>query len=100
MDITTPSRLAPIAPRANKATFHWTMACCGAFVVLMLAILAYVCSRPQTSDIEAAEANALSQCWKRSADGTRTEIYRSAARDSCKEMQKQYVHKFGSVRQP
>jgi hypothetical protein len=81
---------------ADKLKFHLVMAGCGGFVVLMLAALAWVCLQPQTVDVQAAERHAIEQCLQRSEDGARSEIQRRAQADSCREMRKQYVHKFGA----
>ncbi|QEI06383.1 hypothetical protein FXN63_11480 [Pigmentiphaga aceris] len=81
--------------RHERAKFHVVMAACGGFVLLMLAALVYVCTRPQTAEVQAAEAHAVRQCWTRSTDPDRSAISRSAQHDACREMQKQYVYKFG-----
>jgi hypothetical protein len=81
--------------RREKLRFHLVMLGCGGFIVLALASLVYVCSRPQTASVQASEQAAIAQCWQRSRDPERTEIYRRAQADSCREMHEQYVHKFG-----
>lgn len=65
------------------------------FAIAMLGLLIWVCSRPQTDDIRAAEGQSIARCWERSADPRRSAISRSAQADACREMEKQYVHKFG-----
>ena len=82
--------------RAEKLRFHLVMGGCAAFVALMLAALAWVCLQPQTAGVQAAERHAIEQCLQRSEDPARSEIQRRAQADSCREMHKQYVHKFGS----
>jgi hypothetical protein len=72
--------------RTERVKFHLVMAGCGGFVLLMLAALAWVCLQPQTVDVQAAERHAIEQCVQRSED---------PSADSCREMRKQYVHKFG-----
>ena len=64
-------------------------------LLLVLAALAWVCLQPQTVDVQAAERHAIEQCLQRSEDPSRSEIQRRAQADSCREMRKQYVHKFG-----
>ncbi len=81
--------------RGQKVRFHLVMAGCAGFVVLMLGALAWVCLQPQTSGVQAAERHAIEQCVQRSEDTARSEIQRRAQADSCREMRKQYVHKFG-----
>lgn len=83
--------------RRDKLRFHLVMLGCAGFVGLALASLVYVCSRPQTASVQAAEQAAITQCWERSRAPERTEIYRRAQADSCREMHKQYVHKFGEA---
>ena len=84
------------AVRRDKLKFHLVMLGCAGFVVLALASLAYVCSRPQTADVQASERAAIEQCLQRSRAPERTEIYRRAQADSCAEMLEQYEHKFGA----
>jgi len=81
--------------RGERRMFHGVMAACGAFVLLMLGALVWVCLQPQTQDVQAAERHAIEQCQRRSEDPSRTEIQRRAQADSCREMRKQYAHKFG-----
>jgi hypothetical protein len=76
--------------RTERVKFHLVMAGCGGFVLLMLAALAWVCLQPQTVDVQAAERHAIEQCVQRYATDPRC-----AQADSCREMRKQYVHKFG-----
>lgn len=82
--------------RRDKLKFHLVMFGCAGFVCVALASLAYVCTRPQTASVQAAEQAAITQCWERSRAPDRTEIYRRAQADSCREMVKQYEHKFGA----
>jgi Na+/H+-dicarboxylate symporter len=74
--------------------FRIVLAGCGVFVIAMLGSLAYVCSRPQTPAIQAAEKQTILACKQQSEDAARTEIFRIERRKACAEMQKQYVHKF------
>ena len=78
----------------ERRRFHLIMAGCGLFVLAMLGSLIYVCSRPQTADVQAAERHAVLMCRQRSADENRSAIYRSEQSKACREMEKQYVHKF------
>lgn len=64
-----------------------------AFVVLIFAGLIYIMTRPQGGEIEAGERAAIEACWK-SAQATE----RSFTEESCQEMEKQFLRKFG--RQP
>lgn len=64
-----------------------------AFVVLIFAGLIYIMTRPQDAEIEAGERAAIEACWK-SAQATE----RSFTEESCQEMEKQFLRKFG--RQP
>ncbi|KAF1015223.1 MAG: hypothetical protein GAK31_02713 [Stenotrophomonas maltophilia] len=84
----------------DRLKFHLVMAGCGAFVVLALAALAYVCSRPQTAGVQSGEARAIERCLQRSQDPARRAIQRQAQADSCREMRKQYLHKFGEDAPP
>lgn len=61
-----------------------------AFIVLVFAGLIYVMTRPQDGAIEAGERQAIEACWK-SANATE----RAFTLESCKEMEKQFVRKFG-----
>ena len=61
-----------------------------AFVVLIFAGLIYIMTRPQDSEIEAGERAAIEACWK-SAQATE----RSFTEESCQEMEKQFLRKFG-----
>lgn len=78
----------------SRMRFHLVMGGCGLFVLAMLGSLAYVCSRPQTADVQHAERYSVQACWQRSADESRSSIYRSEQRKACREMEKQYVYKF------
>ena len=62
-----------------------------------LASLVYVCSRPQTPEVRAAERHAVLMCWQRSADAGRTAISRDALATACLEMERQYLRKFGAM---
>mgnify|MGYP003749751505 CR=1 FL=1 len=44
--------------RGERRMFHGVMAACGAFVLLMLGALVWVCLQPQTQDVQAAERHA------------------------------------------
>lgn len=79
----------------SRAFFHIIMAGSGLFIVLMLAILAYVMSRPQTPAVQAAEQQAVLKCRERSTDPSRSLIAQRELAKSCQEMEKQYVRKFG-----
>lgn len=79
----------------DRLTFHAVMAGCAGIVLLALASLAYVCTRPQTAQVQAGEARAIERCQQRSRDPARTEIQRRALADACREMRRQYLHKFG-----
>ena len=61
-----------------------------AFVVLIFAGLIYIMTRRQDSEIEAGERTAIEACWK-SAQATE----RSFTEESCQEMEKQFLRKFG-----
>lgn len=61
-----------------------------AFVVLIFAGLIYIMTRPQDGEIEAGERAAIEACWK-SAQATE----RSFTEESCQEMEKQFLRKFG-----
>ncbi|TXR39762.1 hypothetical protein FVE88_07480 [Ectopseudomonas mendocina] len=61
-----------------------------AFVVLIFAGLIYIMTRPQDSEIEAGERAAIDACWQ-SAQATE----RSFTEESCREMEKQFLRKFG-----
>lgn len=60
------------------------------FVVLVFVGLIYIMTRPQDGEIEAAEREAIEACWK-NADATE----RSFTVESCQEMEKQFLRKFG-----
>lgn len=60
------------------------------FVVLIFAGLIYIMTRPQDSEIEAGERATIEACWK-SAQATE----RSFTEESCQEMEKQFLRKFG-----
>jgi len=81
--------------RRDKLKFHLVMLGCGGFIVLSLGALVWVCSQPQTASVQASEQAAIEQCLQRSRAPERTEIHRRAQADSCREMRKQYEHKFG-----
>ena len=74
--------------------FRYVMAACGMFVLAALGSLIYVCSRPQTPEVQAAERHAIAACKAQSEDPARTDIFRSERRKACAEMEKQYLHKF------
>lgn len=61
-----------------------------AFVVLVLAGLIYIMTRPQDGEIEAREREAIEACWQ-SAQATE----RAFTQESCQEMEKQFLRKFG-----
>ena len=78
----------------GRRRFHLVMVACAGFVLLMLAALIYVCTRPQTAQVQAAERNAILKCRERSEDTSRSAIFRSSLVQACQEMEKQYIHKF------
>lgn len=80
----------------QRKKFHLIMAGCGIFMVLAVSSLAYVASRPQTTEVQEAEGKAVLACWQRSNDPVLPAISRIELTKSCKEMEKQYVHKFGA----
>ena len=67
------------------------------FALAALASLVYVCSRPQTAEVRAAERHAVLMCWQRSADPVRPVISRDAQAVACLEMERQYLRKFGAM---
>lgn len=75
----------------SRRTFHLVMAGCALFAIAMLGLLIWVCSRPQTDDIRAAEGQSIARCWERSADPRRSAISRSAQADACREMEKGFA---------
>ncbi|MGG4605688.1 hypothetical protein ACLPHM_12915 [Paenalcaligenes sp. Me131] len=82
-------------PRRSRLHFHIIMAGSGLFIIAMLAVLAYVMSRPQTPAVQAAEQQAILKCRERSVDPSRSLIAQQELAKSCQEMTKQYVRKFG-----
>lgn len=81
-------------PASAQERFRRVMGACGLFMAAMIGSLVYVCTRPQTDEVRAAEGRAVLACWQRSADAARTDIFRSEQGKACREMEKQYVHKF------
>jgi len=78
----------------DRVKFHLVMTGCGLFVIGMLGLLIYVCSRPQTPAVQAAEQHVIAMCRERSTDPVHTEIFRREHAAACREMTKQYVRKF------
>jgi len=83
-----------VANSPVQQKFRRVMAACFVFVLAMLGCLAYVCSRPQTLEVQLGERQAILACRQQSEDAARTEIFRSERRKACAEMEKQYAHKY------
>ncbi len=81
-------------PDPVKRKFRSVMNLCGLFVLVMLGSLIWVCSRPQTEAIQAAEKRSILACRTQSTDMARTEIFRMERQKACAEMEKQYLRKF------
>jgi hypothetical protein len=63
-------------------------------VAVILGVLVYVISRPQTAAVEAGERHAIDECWRRSEDLAQSSPSRRFQEDSCREMAKQFQLKF------
>lgn len=63
-------------------------------VALILGVLVYGISRPQTAAVQAGERRAIDECRRRSEDLAQSSPSRSFQEDSCREMEKQFQLKF------
>ncbi|WP_131542709.1 hypothetical protein [Paraburkholderia hospita] len=78
----------------NNARFLVVLTACALFIVLILGVLAYGVSRPQTATLKTNEGQAVAQCWRRNGDSTQTALFRKLQTDACQEMEEQFHKKF------
>ncbi|MEJ2801073.1 hypothetical protein WAE61_04255 [Comamonadaceae bacterium PP-2] len=76
-------------------TGRWVAAASLCFVAIALGSLLYVCSRPQTPSIAAAERHTIARCFLSAEEPRRSPLSQYVRAEACREMTKQFTRKYG-----